>query len=550
MKTFIAALTSFVAFITASSAFDFSYGYKTIYDANADLYITGTTNVRKYTEPFGSPAALYWGPTANNVEGLLTMRFTFATPSTEIMLKADLASFNFAQGGGYGSGASSMWGSTDGVNWTLLLDNPKPATIDSYKTYNQNVPASLLGTTLFFVQVRLTVQGAPNTSYTDAQFSRADTSRTDNVFQLNANLAPTFLVTVTTPTATSITATGATLGGNVTSDGGATITERGVVYSPAATNSNPEVGGAGVMKLSANTSTTDVFTTSATDLTPGTSYRFKAYAINSQGTAYSSVASFLTLSNDANLRGLVLDGFGFSPAFANTTATYAAMVQRSDGTLRIRPTSAHPGASLFARVNGGGWVPVSSGSLSLPLPLEFGDNLVEVRVIAQDDATEQLYSLGVFRNQARPDAMVGLSLAFMVGANVYESALAQQLPLASSKARPVSGYVRAVNRGNVADRIALQGRGGSRFFGVDYRDSNSALVPAAVRAGLHRTPDHDPGDSGDWLRVDVKPVKKRIVVKKGKRTVTLRKVHTVLIQANSVLDPAVGDGVSIRVETR
>jgi hypothetical protein len=32
--------------------------------------------------------------------------------------------------------------------------------------------------------------------------------------------------------------------------------------------------------------------------------------------------------------------------------------------------------------------------------------------------------------------------------------------------------------------------------------------------------------------------------------VTLRKVHTVLIQANSVLDPAVGDGVSIRVETR
>jgi hypothetical protein len=39
-------------------------------------------------------------------------------------------------------------------------------------------------------------------------------------------------------------------------------------------------------------------------------------------------------------------------------------------------------------------------------------------------------------------------------------------------------------------------------------------------------------------------------VKNRNTLVTLRKVHTVLIQANSVLDPAVGDGVSIRVETR
>jgi len=146
--------------------------------------------------------------------------------------------------------------------------------------------------------------------------------------------------------------------------------------------------------------------------------------------------------------------------------------------------------------------------------------------------------------------MVGQSLAFLGGTNVYESALAQQLKLISSKARAVSGYVMAANRGNVADRFVVQGSGGSRFFSVDYRDSGGASVTAAVRSGLYRTSEMDPGDSGDWLLVNVKPVKKLLVVKKRKKIVTLRKVHTLLIQASSVLDPSVGDGVSIRVETR
>ena len=354
---------------------------------------------------------------------------------------------------------------------------------------------------------------------------------------------------VTSPNATTITATGATLGGNVTADGGATITERGVVYSAAATNSNPLIGGTGVTKVT-TTGNTGVFTLPVTGLTQGTGYTFKAYAINSEGTAYSSVASFLTLSTDANLGGLVLDGFGFSPAFANTTATYAATVQRSDEKVRIRPTSVHPGASLFARVNGGDWVPVSSGSLSLPLPLEFGDNLVEVRVIAQDGATEQLYSLEVFRNQPRPDAMVGRSVAFMGGANVYTSSSSQQLPLVATRARAVSGYVAVANRGNRPDRFNYRGNGDNRYFKVEYRNATGALVSASVKAGLYRTSEMEPGAPVEWLRVTVTPVKKRIVVKKRKKTVTLRKAHTAHINATSVLDPSVGDGVSIRVETR
>jgi hypothetical protein len=100
---------------------------------------------------------------------------------------------------------------------------------------------------------------------------------------------------VTTPTSTGITANSATLGGNVTSDGGATITERGVVYALTATNPNPQIGGTGVTKLTA-AGTTGVFTVNAPGLASNSNYSFKAYATNSAGTTYTSPASAFTTS--------------------------------------------------------------------------------------------------------------------------------------------------------------------------------------------------------------------------------------------------------------
>ena len=100
--------------------------------------------------------------------------------------------------------------------------------------------------------------------------------------------------TVTSPTKTGITSTGATLGGNVTADGGATITQRGVVYAPTSTNNNPEIGGTGVLVDSAS-GTTGVFTVAVTGLTAATDYSFKAFATNSQGTTYTTVDTFTTL---------------------------------------------------------------------------------------------------------------------------------------------------------------------------------------------------------------------------------------------------------------
>ncbi|WP_339882579.1 LamG-like jellyroll fold domain-containing protein [Polaribacter vadi] len=99
---------------------------------------------------------------------------------------------------------------------------------------------------------------------------------------------------LTTSDATSITKTTATLEGNITSNNGNAITERGIIYS--STNSTPEIGESGVTK-EANGTGTGVFSETITNLTKTTVYYYRAYAINSEGTGYGDVKNFTTLDD-------------------------------------------------------------------------------------------------------------------------------------------------------------------------------------------------------------------------------------------------------------
>ena len=96
--------------------------------------------------------------------------------------------------------------------------------------------------------------------------------------------------TVTTTSVTSAATNTALGGGNVTSDGGATVTARGVCWS---TGQNP---------TTANDATNDgsgtgMFTSYLTGLSPNTTYYVRAYATNSQGTDYGNQVSFTTPQN-------------------------------------------------------------------------------------------------------------------------------------------------------------------------------------------------------------------------------------------------------------
>lgn len=98
--------------------------------------------------------------------------------------------------------------------------------------------------------------------------------------------------TVTTNNVTSITQTSASCGGNVTADGGATVTARGVCWS---TSSNPTINNS----HTTNGTGTGSFTSSITGLTLNTTYYVRAYATNSVGTSYGEQKTFIT--NDVNM---------------------------------------------------------------------------------------------------------------------------------------------------------------------------------------------------------------------------------------------------------
>ena len=108
--------------------------------------------------------------------------------------------------------------------------------------------------------------------------------------------------TLTSPTATSIGQTAATLGANITSDGGASLSSRGTVYGAT---TDPTGNG-----LAEGGTATGTFTDERTGLSQGTKYFYRGYAANSAGTGYSPSGSFHT--EPAQATGI---------SFANVTAT-------------------------------------------------------------------------------------------------------------------------------------------------------------------------------------------------------------------------------------
>ena len=135
---------------------------------------------------------------------------------------------------------------------------------------------------------RVEVRTIDNTTITAATQTGTWTATTalGNVNLCVSTVAPT----VTSTAAGGIGAGGATLGGNVTADGGATVTDRGVCYK---TSSGVTISD---NKTSIGTGT-GVFSQGITGLGVNTRYYFNAFAINSAGTSWGTELNFWTLAN-------------------------------------------------------------------------------------------------------------------------------------------------------------------------------------------------------------------------------------------------------------
>ena len=100
--------------------------------------------------------------------------------------------------------------------------------------------------------------------------------------------APVNTLALTTSAASAISATGATLGGNITNAGTPAYTERGVAYAstqnPTTNNTKRIITGSG----------TGAFSAAVTGLTANTQYYARAYAINTISTVYGNQVNFST----------------------------------------------------------------------------------------------------------------------------------------------------------------------------------------------------------------------------------------------------------------
>ncbi len=161
-----------------------------------------------------------------------------------------------------GTGAGSLVGARD-----ILVDRSGPLPIIYATTGESNANRIIQLIDSGATAIATTIATAPAlTAFRGISFAPIGGS---------APVAPS----VATGTTSNITPTSATCAGNVTSDGGMPITERGVCYGLTA---NPNILGLKVIAPG----TTGAYTADLSNLTPGSTYYYRAYAINSIGTSY------------------------------------------------------------------------------------------------------------------------------------------------------------------------------------------------------------------------------------------------------------------------
>ncbi|MDB9726004.1 hypothetical protein OAA90_06445 [Salibacteraceae bacterium] len=155
----------------------------------------------------------------------------------------------------------------------------------------------------------------PNTTYYVRAFA---TSSAGTAYgnQISFTTTPSInLPSLLTTVASYINQTSAQTGGNITNNGGSTVSARGVCYS---TSQNPTTANSVVNSGNG----TGVFTSSITALTPNTTYYVRAFATSSAGTAYGNQISFTTSPLPSNTCTISASTTGTNFTMQTTSQSY------------------------------------------------------------------------------------------------------------------------------------------------------------------------------------------------------------------------------------
>ena len=239
---------------------------------NFSSSVTGLTSaVTYYVRAYATNSVgTKYGPeiTVNSAQGVATLATT--TAASSITTTSASSGGNITYNGGATVTASGVVWSTSPSPTVALSTKTTDGTADG--AFSSSITGLSPGT-LYYVRSYAT--NSVGTSYGE---------------QISFTTSTPLTLAATTA-ASSIGNTTATSGGDISSDGGSAVTERGIVWG---TTTNPTT------TLTTKTSDgtgTGTFTSSLTGLTPSTLYYVRSYATNASGTVYGAETSFTTAAN-------------------------------------------------------------------------------------------------------------------------------------------------------------------------------------------------------------------------------------------------------------
>lgn len=279
------------------------YNYGTTSDTNRSL---GGLASGSLTPAFGALVVNSTGSTINSI--ILNLTGKFWRPSA-----ANTNSLNFAFGvvDGVSVNNNNFLTTASATNLSLAnIVGPVVATTNDQTPLDGNlatnqvlisnvvIPVSLApGETMFFRW-----QDFDNVS-ADAGLAIDDLSLT-----ASTNLA-TPSVSGVTINQFALAQDQAELASSVVSEGGSTLTARGFVYSESFFNTNPVIGGPNTTAITNNPPDVSAFTNTITGLLASTAYTVRSFAINAQGTNYSTATTFNTLAPNPAFSGVYTQSF-------------------------------------------------------------------------------------------------------------------------------------------------------------------------------------------------------------------------------------------------